>query len=257
MTDTTHDEQVGTTDDDQAGLYGSNTGANMAVAAAGELIGTFLLIFCGTAVAVAAGLQKPTAGGAYDSLAVALGFGLVLVAVVAALGHVSGAHVNPAITLGLAVTRKFPWAFVPAYVAAQMTGGILGSFAVWLTFGNPARDTLNLGATAPTAGVGDLRAIVVEALVTFVLAFVVVSVATDKRAAPAAAPVAVGFALTAGVLIAGPITGGALNPARALGPMIVSLDLSKFYVYLIGPLVGAISAALLYDRLLAKGKTPG
>ncbi len=87
--------EVGTTDDAAGGLFGSDTGANMAVAAAAKLIGTFLLIFCGTAVAVAAGLQKPTAGGAYDSLAVALGFGLMLSAVVAALGHVSGATSTP------------------------------------------------------------------------------------------------------------------------------------------------------------------
>jgi MIP family channel proteins len=249
--------EVGTTDDADGGLFGSDTGANMAVAAAAELIGTFLLIFCGTAVAVAAGLQRPTAGGAYDSLAVALGFGLMLSAVVAALGHVSGAHVNPAITIGLAITRKFPRSFVPAYLAAQLIGAVLGSLAVWLTFGGAARDKLRLGATAPTAGVGDLRAIAVEALVTFVLAFVVVSVATDKRAAVATAPLAVGFALTAGVLIAGPITGGAVNPARALGPMIVSGSFTSFYVYIVGPIIGGVVAALTYDRFIAKGKTPG
>lgn len=96
--DETQHGEVGTTDDADGGLFGSDTGASMAVAAAAELIGTFLLIFCGTAVAVAAGFQRPTAGGAYDSLAVALGFGVMLSAVVAALGHVSGAHVNPAIT---------------------------------------------------------------------------------------------------------------------------------------------------------------
>ena len=181
----------------------------------------------------------------------------MLSAIVAALGHVSGAHVNPAITLGLAITRKFPWAFVPAYLAAQLIGAVLGSLAVWLTFGDEARTKLHFAATAPTAGVGDLRAIAVEALVTFVLAFVVVSVATDKRAAAAAAPLAVGFALTAGVLIAGPITGGAVNPARALGPMIVPGSFSSFYVYVIGPILGGAVAALTYDRLIAKGKTPG
>lgn len=261
MTDTDEnpdtDEQVGTRDEESAGLYGSNSGANMAVAAAGEVIGTFLLIFCGTAVAVAAGLEKATIGASYDSLAVALAFGLMLAAVVASIGHISGAHVNPAITLGLAVTGKFPWVFVPAYLIAQLAGAVLGSLAVWLTFGGPARDKLNLAATAPVSGVGDLRAIAVEALVTFVLAFVVVSVATDKRAAPAAAPLAVGFALTAGVLIAGPVTGGAVNPARALGPMLVSGSFTSFYVYIIGPIIGGTLAAVIYDRLIAKGKTPG
>jgi len=157
------EEEVGTQDEGGAGDYGSDTGANMAVAAAGELIGTFVLIFCGTAVAVAATLSEPTAGGSYDSLAVALAFGLALAAVVAALGHISGAHVNPAVTLGLATTRKFPWRFVPAYVGAQIVGAILGALATWLTFANAGRDDANLGATLPAGGVTDGRALAVEA----------------------------------------------------------------------------------------------
>lgn len=115
---------------------------------------------------------------------------------------------------------------------------------------------MRLGITAPNGQASVTCAIAVEALVTFVLAFVV-SVATDKRAAPAAAPLAVGFALLAGVLIAGPITGGAVNPARALGPMMVAGSFASFYVYIVGPIIGGAVAALTYDRLLAKGKSPG
>lgn len=251
------DEQVGAADDERgAGLFGSDSGANMAVAAAGEVIGTFLLVFCGTAVATAAVLSEPTAGGAYDSLAVGLAFGLILASVVAALGHVSGAHVNPAVTIGLAATGRFPWGFVPAYVGAQLGGAILAALAVWLTFGGEAREMASLAATFPADGVGVLRALAVEALVTFVLVFVVVAVATDERAAPATAPLAIGFALAAGVLIAGPVTGGAVNPARALGPMLVSTSFDSFWVYIVGPLVGATTAALVYDKLIAKGQAP-
>lgn len=209
------DESVGTDSEPSEGLYGSDTGANMVVAAAAELIGTFVLVFCGTAVAVAATVAAPTAGAPYDSLAVALAFGLALVAVVAALGHISGAHVNPAVTLGLAITGRFPWTFVPAYLLTQLGGAMLAALAVWVTYGGPARSEATLGATFPFDGVGILRAVIVEALVTFVLVFVVVAVATDKRAAPAVAPLAVGFALTTGVLIAGPVTGGAEPGARA------------------------------------------
>jgi glycerol uptake facilitator-like aquaporin len=180
----------------------------------------------------------------------------MLSAVVAALGHVSGAHV-PRHNPRPRGHPQVPLALRPGLLGGQLVGAAQGSLAVWLTFGAVARDTLHLAATAPTAGVGDLRAIAVEALVTFVLAFVVVSVATDKRAAPAAAPLAVGFALTAGVLIAGPVTGGAVNPARALGPMIVSGSFTSFYVYIVGPIIGSAIAALTYDRFIAKGKTPG
>src|SRR5918995_2270514 len=121
------------------GLYGSSTSDPTLPAALAELVGTFILVFGGTAVAVGAILSLPTAGGAYGSLAIALAFGLALAAVVAAIGHVSGAHVNPAVTLGLAATGKFPWNYVPHYVGAQLVGAVLGALATWLTFGGPAR----------------------------------------------------------------------------------------------------------------------
>jgi hypothetical protein len=118
------------------GLYGSQIDASHIVGAAiAELVGTFVLVFGGTAVAVGAILARPTAGAAYDSLAVALAFGLALVAVVAAVGHVSGAHVNPAVTLGMAATKKFPWMYVPHYIGAQLVGAVLAALATWVTFG--------------------------------------------------------------------------------------------------------------------------
>ncbi len=107
---------------ERAGLYGSNVGANMFAAAVAETVGTFILIHGGTAVAVAALLARPVAGPGYDSLATRLAFGLALLIVVAAIGHVSGGHVNPAVTLGLAVTGRFPWRYVPAYLIAQIVG---------------------------------------------------------------------------------------------------------------------------------------
>src|SRR5215211_377277 len=170
-----------------SGLYGSQVdSSNLMGSAVAELIGTFILIFTGCAVAVAAILQRPTAGpGIYDSLAVALAFGLALVVIVAAIGHVSGAHVNPAVTLALAVTKKFSWQYVPIYLVAQLVGAVLGAIAVWVTYGGAAREAASLAATFPTEGVGDLQALVVEILVTllvtFVLVFVVISVATDER----------------------------------------------------------------------------
>jgi len=220
-------------------------------AALAELVGTFILVFGGTAVAVAAILSRPTAGAAYDSLAVALAFGLALAAVVAAVGHVSGAHVNPAVTLGMASTGKFPWKSVPYYLGAQLVGAVLGAVGTWIAFGGPGRTEANLAATYPAQGVGDLQAFLLEILITFILVFVVVSVATDDRAPAAIAPIAVGFALAVGVFIAGPVTGGAVNPVRALGPMLVAGDLTSAWLYILGPTIGGVLAAFLYDRTMA------
>jgi MIP family channel proteins len=239
------------------GLYGSQIDASHIVGAAiAELVGTFILVFGGTAVAVGAILARPTAGPAYDSLAVALAFGLALAAVVAAVGHVSGAHVNPAVTLGMAVTKKFPWNYVPHYVVAQLVGAVLAALATWITFGGPARGEAKLAATYPAQGVGDLQAFVVEVLITFILVFVVMAVATDDRAPAAIAPIAVGFALAVGVFIAGPVTGGSLNPARSLGPMIVAGDLTSVWLYVLGPIVGGVLGALLYDHTMAQTQGP-
>jgi aquaporin Z/aquaporin NIP len=240
------------------GLYGSQIDdSHMVGAGLAELVGTFILVYGGTAVAVGAILARPTAGPAYDSLAVALAFGLALAAVVAAIGHVSGAHVNPAVTLGMAATGKFPWRYAPVYVGAQLVGAMLAAVATWITFGGPARGEAKLAATYPAQGVGDLQAFVVEVFITFILVFVVMAVATDDRAPAAIAPIAVGFALAVGVFVAGPVTGGAVNPARALGPMIVAGNLTSFWLYVLGPIVGGVLAAFLYDRTMAQTEAPG
>lgn len=238
------------------GLYGSDVGANMLRAATAELIGTFALVFAGTAVAVSGALGRAIAGSPADSLAVGLAFGLVLVALVSALGHVSGAHLNPAVTLALAVTRKFPWRFVPAYVVAQIVGAVLASLAVWGVFGSPARDQASLGATVPATGTNVGQVLLVEVLITFLLMLVIISVATDERVAPAAVGPAVGFALAAAVLIGGPVSGGAVNPARALGPELVSGTFTSWWAYILGPVVGAVLAAVVYDRFLAQASAP-
>jgi MIP family channel proteins len=228
----------------------------MTAAAVAETLGTFILVYGGTAVAVAAALQRPVAGPAYDSLATPVAFGLALLAVVAAIGHVSGGHVNPAVTIGLAAAGAFPWRYVPAYLVAQIVGAVLGALATWATFGNAGRDVADLAATVPAAGVGDGTVVLVEALVTFVLVFVVVAVATDERVHSSLAPIAVGFALAVGVLVAGPVTGGAVNPARTLGPALVAGQYASLWAYIVGPLVGGIVAAFVYHRFLAKANAP-
>jgi len=199
---------------------------------------------------------KSTAGTPPDSLAVALAFGLVLVALVGALGQVSGAHLNAAVTLGLAVTRKFPWRYVPSYLGFQLLGAVLGAGATWAAFGSVVRDKAHLGATVPAQGVSDGRAFLVEALITFLLVFVIVAVATDQRVPATVAGPAIGFALIAAVLIGGGVTGGAVNPDRALGPAIMSGTFTSLWLYVVAPLVGGIAAAVLYDRVIGRATAP-
>lgn len=239
------------------GLYGSEIGSNIARAAVAEIVGTFILVYAGTTVAVLATLGDPVIGTPFDSLAVPLAFGLTLAALVAALGHVSGAHLNPAVTVSLAATNKFPWNYVPTYAIAQLIGAILGSLATWITVGAEARAGASLAAPGLGPDVGVLQGFLVEALITFILVFVVISVATDDRVADTVAPIAVGFALAAAVFIGGVATGGSANPARALGPIIVAWkNWDSALLYILAPLVGGILAALLYDRFISDADAP-
>jgi len=227
-------------------LYSSSTGGAPTRPLVAEFVGTFILVFVGCSVAVAGALKRPIAGPPYDSLAVAVAFGLTLAAVVAAIGHVSGGHVNPAVTIGQAAVGQFPWRSVPGYLGAQLAGAILAAFAVWTCFGDPARDRANLGATALADGTNVGQGLLIEALITFVLVFVVGLVASDPRVPSAhIASIAVGFALAAGVFVGGPLTGGGVNPARALGPMVVSGQLDDFWLYIIGPLIGGVLGAVV------------
>jgi MIP family channel proteins len=187
---------------------------------------------------------------------VALAFGIALLIVVASLAHVSGAHVNPAVTIALAATGKASASTLLPYIGAQLAGAIAGSLSTWLTLGGAAREKFFLAATAPGAGVGFLQGATVEALVTFILVFVIISVATDPRVDGAVPPLAIGFALAAGVFVAGPVTGGSLNPVRTLGPAIVSGQFDGLLIYLVGPPLGAIIAAFVYDRFVGKADAP-
>jgi len=235
---------------------GSNHPGNVLRSGVAECIGTFFLVYTGTATAAAGALGKATAGSPPDSLAVALAFGLVLAALVGALGQVSGAHLNGAVTLGLAVSGKFPWRYVPSYLVFQLLGAVLGAGATWATFGNRARDVAHLGATVPADGVSDGQAFVVEALITFLLVFVIMAVATDARVPAALAAPSIGFALVAAVLIGGGITGGAVNPDRALGPAIMSGTFTSVAVYVAAEIIGGIAAAVLYTHVVAAASAP-
>ena len=233
----------------------STASENLTLACVAEAIGTFMLVLVGTAVATAAVLGKGTAGPAYNSLAVALSFGLVLVPIVGSIGQISGAHVNPAVTIGLAVAGKFPWRNVAPYAIAQLAGAIVAALVVWAAYGHGAYVDSHLGAPAPVNGASGLQVLLVEALIAFLLVFTVISTTTDARVPPGTAAIAIGSALAAGVLLGGPVSGGAGNPARALGPMIVAGTFPVWLYYVLGPILGGVLAALVF-RLVAKANTP-
>ena len=237
----------------RTGLFGSSAGENLLRSTVAELVGTFVLVLAGGATAV--GLAT-TAPPVYDLTTIVLAFAFALTALVAALGHVSGAHLNPAVTLALAVTGKFPWKAVPAYVLAHLVGAVLASLATWAAYSGRGHEVVGFSTTVPAPGVSSGRAFFVEALITFVLVLVVISVATDDRVPAAVAPLAVGAALAVCIVVAAPVTGGAVNPARAFGPAVVSGNLHALWIYLLAPLVGGVLAAVLYDRLLAPAHAP-
>ena len=240
----------------QTGLYGSSTATNLPRVMIAELVGTYFLILAGTAAVVSAVLNLPIAGLPADSLTVALSFGLILIALVFALGHISGAHFNPAVTLALTFVGKFPLKYAPFYLIAQMGGAILAALSLLYMFGDKAKSVASLGATLPAPGVDGWRVVFIEAIVTFLLMLVIMAIATDARSPKAAAGTAIGFTLAMAVLIAGPLTGGAVNPARALGPMIVAEKFDAFWAYIVGPIVGAVTAAVLYSVLLVGAEEP-
>jgi glycerol uptake facilitator protein len=217
-----------------------------------EAIGTGLLVLVGAGSVVAA-LTAGRGQLAYAGLGfISLAFGIVIAVVVYAFGPVSGAHINPSVTISLAVTRRFPWAEVGPYILAQLVGAFVGALLIIGAFGSGAVD-LGLGSTALGPGVSYWQGIVAEVLGTFVLMFSVMALAVDSRAPLGWAGLMIGLAVAAAILLVGPVTGGALNPARAFGPYLAlsvaggTVSWGEYPVYVIGPIVGAVAAALLYD----------
>jgi glycerol uptake facilitator protein len=221
-----------------------------------ETLGTALLVLVGpgsvVATLVLAGDSKPAITGA-DLLGISFAFGLIIAALVYALGKVSGCHINPAVTFALAVTKRFPWREVPAYWASQVLGATIGAFAIWAVFSHSGID-LGMGQTSfnessTTWG----QAIFAEGIGTFMLMFAILGI-VDSRGPSDFAGLVIGGVVIAIIMVVGPITGASLNPARAFGPEFVSAIGNGathwnqlIPVYVLPGLVGAAIAAFAYD----------
>lgn len=228
-----------------------------------ELVGAFLLTFVGGGVAAdVALLHRNTHAGLLptaDLLLVALAHGLVLFVIVLVIGKISGAHVNPAITISLATIGQFKWSDVPGYIIAQIVGAVLGALAILIPFGRDIASATgtHLGRPELAPNTSLVAGLVAEGLGAAILVITVVATAADRRAPAGWAGLGIGMALTAAIMIVGPATGAAVNPARAFGPDIISIffgapavDWVAFIVvYLIGPILGGIGAAWLYATM--------
>ena len=204
-----------------------------------EMIGTFGLVFAGTGAI----MIDEISGGQVTHVGIGLTFGLIVAAMIYATGHISGAHINPAVTLAFALARQFPWRETPFYWAAQLGGAALASLALLGLLG----DTAGMGATMPAGEAW--RSAGLEVVLTFFLMFVIMAVATDVRAVGQAAALAIGATVALMAIFAGPISGASMNPARSFGPALMGGAWAFHWIYWVGPIIGAAAAAVVYRWL--------
>lgn len=199
-----------------------------------EIIGTFALVFCGTGAMVI----NDFTGGTVTHVGVAITFGLIVMGMIYAFGDISGAHMNPAVTIGFAYAKKFPWKEVPAYVLAQLIGAFLASGILLYLF--PESQTL--GATLP--GLSAIKVFIFEIILSFFLMVVIINVSTGSKEIGVVAGIAIGSVVLLEAMFAGPITGASMNPARSIAPAIVSGNIADLWIYIFAPIIGCVLAVV-------------
>jgi aquaporin NIP len=208
--------------------------------AAAEGLAAFALVFAGCGAIV----TDASYDGALGTVGIGLVFGLIIMVMIYATGHLSGAHINPAVTIAFTLTRHFAVRDAAAYIAAQLAGATAAALvllAVW-----PDRPAA-LGATVPSVAAGS--ALVYEVILTAILMFVIIAVATDTRAIGAAAAIAIGGAVGLDAIFGGPVTGASMNPARSFGPALAAGEWQDFWIYVVGPVAGAAAGAFAYQLI--------
>jgi len=197
-----------------------------------EFIGTFALIFCGTGAMT---INEIT-GGAVTHVGIGITWGFIVIAMIYAFGDISGAHLNPAVSIAFAVAKKFPWKEVPKYSVAQVGGALLASALLWVIF----PESKIYGATIPT--IDAWRAFVMEVVLTFILMLTIINVSTGSKEVGVVAGIAIGGVVMLEALFAGPVTNASMNPARSLAPALVSGHIEHLWLYLTAPIIGAVLA---------------
>jgi aquaporin TIP len=227
-----------------------------------EFIGAFTLIFVGAGSIMSLSFLVPTAPGTqvafFGLVAIALAHGLAIGVMVSALGHISGGHFNPAVTLGFVVTRRITAALAGVYIFMQLAGATVAALLLNVIYPAATRTATHLGSPSLGAGISPWRGFVVEAVLTFFLVLVVFATAVDERGTfKSIAGLAIGFTIALDILMGGPLTGGAMNPARAFGPFLVSHTWQNgWWLYFTAPVVGGALAALLYEMLYLRPLAP-
>ena len=199
-----------------------------------EAIGTFALLFCGCGAMT---INEIT-GGSISHVGVAITWGLIVMAMIYAFGEISGAHFNPAVTIGFAFAKKFPWQKVPSYILAQSIGGIFALFVLWFLF--PESDFL--GETTPAANFPPYKAAILEFLLTFFLMVVIINVSTGSKEIGTMAAIAVGGLILLEAMFAGPMTKASMNPIRSIAPALFTGNFQDLWLFIAAPILGAITA---------------
>jgi len=198
-------------------------------------IGTFALVFCGTGAIVVDDLS----GGTVTHVGISLTFGLIVLAMIYAIGDISGAHINPAVTFGFYLSGRFPLKHIFPYILSQFLGGVVASSILRFLFS----ESHALGETIPSVSL--MKAFVLEVILTFILMFVIIHVATGSKETGTMAGIAIGSVVGLEALFAGPITGASMNPARSFGPAFIAGNWEAIWLYLTAPFIGAALAVLL------------
>lgn len=212
-----------------------------------EFVGTFGVVFA----ACGAVISNTASNGAVSLMGIALAPGLMVLALIYALGPICAAHFNPAVTIAFAVTRRFPWRHVPAYLMAQLAGAVFASALHQALYGRDIAMQASYGAHIPAAWVTAPAAIGFEAIFGFLLMLVIMGVATDKRVGGPMPGLAVGLTVALAIMVGGPISGASMNPVRSLAPALFAggQALAVLPIYLVAPTVGAVAAALVYEAM--------
>ncbi len=212
-----------------------------------EFVGTFALVFIGAGSVS----TNYISNGALGLVGISVAFGLVVMAMIYATGHISGTNINPAVTIALVVTKKMDAKDAIPYIISQLVGASVAGMMLRVIYPT-AIASVHLGTTGLGANVGFGTGVMVEAILTFLLVFTIFGAAVDKRAPPGFAGFAIGMVVLFDILVGGPLTGASMNPARTFGPALASEYWANHLVYWIGPIIGGVVAALLYDGVFAE-----